>query len=83
MRGSSRIRAVLYGCGAVVGGVVGWSYWRYVGCTAGGCAITSDPVNSLVYGVIMGIAMIGVLLPQRLAGDTSESGPDGQGPSRP
>ena len=26
-----------------VGGVGGWLYYRYVGCAAGACAITSNP----------------------------------------
>ena len=27
----------------LAGGVGGWLYYRYVGCAAGACAITSNP----------------------------------------
>lgn len=39
--------------GAVVGTGLGWLYWRYFGCT-NGCAITSSPLNSSLYGALMG-----------------------------
>ncbi|MGG7034384.1 MAG: hypothetical protein ACI7YS_04210 [Flavobacterium sp.] len=39
--------------GAVVGAVCGYLYYRYYGCT-NGCAITSDPVKSALYGTFMG-----------------------------
>ena len=31
------------GCILPAGGVGGWLYYRYVGCAAGACAITSTP----------------------------------------
>jgi hypothetical protein len=40
--------------GVVVGAAVGYLYYRFVGCTSGTCAITSKPINSTVYGAIMG-----------------------------
>ena len=40
--------------GAIVGAVGGWCYWYFVGCSSGNCAITSSPVNSTLYGAIMG-----------------------------
>ncbi len=39
--------------GAVLGAGLGWLYWRYFGCT-NGCAITSSPLNSSLYGALMG-----------------------------
>lgn len=39
---------------ASIGGVVGWCYWYFVGCNSGSCAITSNPVNATIYGVVMG-----------------------------
>lgn len=39
---------------AVVGALAGWLYWRYVGCSTGSCSITSDPLNSTLYGMLMG-----------------------------
>lgn len=39
--------------GALSGGTLGWAYWYFFGCT-NGCAITSSPVNSTLYGAFMG-----------------------------
>ena len=39
--------------GVVLGAVAGWLYWHQWGCT-NGCAITSSPVNSTLYGGFMG-----------------------------
>lgn len=40
--------------GVFVGAVAGYFYWQQVGCSSGSCAITSNPVNSTIYGSIMG-----------------------------
>jgi len=40
--------------GVVVGAIAGYLYWRYVGCASGTCAITSKPLNSTLYGAMMG-----------------------------
>lgn len=40
--------------GSVVGLVVGFLYWKFVGCISGTCAITSNPFNSSIYGAVMG-----------------------------
>jgi hypothetical protein len=40
--------------GAVVGGFVGFLYWKFIGCTAGTCKITSSPLNSTLYFAMMG-----------------------------
>jgi hypothetical protein len=40
--------------GAALGIAAGWSYWYFVGCASGGCAITSNPLNSSLYGGLMG-----------------------------
>ena len=40
--------------GLVIGAVGGFLYWKYVGCTSGTCPITSSPVNSTLWGAIMG-----------------------------
>ncbi|MCO5232709.1 MAG: DUF6132 family protein [Chitinophagales bacterium] len=44
----------LYLIGAVVGAVAGFAYWYFIGCTSGTCMITSKPVNSTLYGAMMG-----------------------------
>jgi len=40
--------------GIVVGAIAGYTYYFYVGCVSGTCAITSKPLNSTVYGALMG-----------------------------
>lgn len=45
---------ILYIIGAVVGAVGGFLYWNFIGCNSGSCAITSSPVNSSLYGALMG-----------------------------
>ncbi len=40
--------------GVVVGAVGGYLYWRFVGCSSGGCVITSSPYISSIWGAIMG-----------------------------
>lgn len=40
--------------GVIIGAIAGWCYWHFVGCASGTCAITSKPVNSSVYGAVLG-----------------------------
>lgn len=40
--------------GIVLGAVAGFLYWKFVGCSSGTCAITSKPLNSTLYGAMMG-----------------------------
>lgn len=40
--------------GVVVGGILGYGYYYFIGCETGTCAISSKPVNSSVYGMVMG-----------------------------
>ena len=40
--------------GIIVGAVAGYAYWKLVGCSSGSCAITSKPLNSTLYGAVMG-----------------------------
>jgi hypothetical protein len=40
--------------GVLIGTAAGYLYWQEVGCISGSCPITSSPVNSSVYGALMG-----------------------------
>jgi len=40
--------------GAVVGGVLGFLYYKFVGCSSGACPLTSNPVISSLYGMGLG-----------------------------
>ncbi len=45
---------LLTSIGIVVGAIAGYAYYHYVGCASGTCVITSKPVNSTLYGGLMG-----------------------------
>ncbi|TWV14396.1 hypothetical protein FQ707_04420 [Bacteroidaceae bacterium HV4-6-C5C] len=40
--------------GVLLGGIGGYIYWRYIGCESGTCPITSSPINSALWGMLMG-----------------------------
>ncbi|MEY4281777.1 MAG: hypothetical protein RLZ39_1189 [Bacteroidota bacterium] len=40
--------------GVLFGAIAGYLYYAQVGCANGTCAITSSPVNSTLYGAMMG-----------------------------
>jgi C4-dicarboxylate transporter len=45
---------IITGIGIVIGALAGYAYYFYVGCASGTCAITSKPLNSTLYGALMG-----------------------------
>jgi phage shock protein E len=40
--------------GTIAGAIAGYLYYHFVGCAGGTCAITSKPMNSTLYGAVMG-----------------------------
>jgi len=46
------VRIVL---GVVIGGLLGFGYYKLVGCSTGSCPITSSPYTSTLYGAVMGL----------------------------
>ncbi|WP_410492643.1 hypothetical protein [Dysgonomonas sp. ZJ279] len=50
----------LYPVGAIIGGVGGYLYWFYIGCESGNCSITSSPINSVIWGTIMGVLLFSI-----------------------
>ncbi|MDC1105185.1 DUF6132 family protein [Prolixibacteraceae bacterium] len=40
--------------GMVIGAIVGYMYWKWIGCDSGTCPITNSPINSSLYGTLMG-----------------------------
>jgi hypothetical protein len=40
--------------GVAAGSIAGYFYWQQVECASGNCAITSNPINSTLYGAMMG-----------------------------
>jgi LytS/YehU family sensor histidine kinase len=45
---------IITGIGVIVGLIAGYAYYFYLGCASGTCAITSKPLNSTLYGGLMG-----------------------------
>ena len=50
----------LYLIGAAVGAIAGYIYWQQIGCVSGTCMITSKPINSTLYGALMGSLLFGM-----------------------
>lgn len=40
--------------GIILGLIVGYLYYHFVGCNSGTCSITSKPLNSTIYGGLLG-----------------------------
>ncbi len=45
--------------GIVLGAALGYAYYYFIGCSSGSCAITSKPLNSTLYGALMGFLLAG------------------------
>jgi hypothetical protein len=43
----------------VIGGALGYVYYRLVGCSTGACPITSNPWISTFYGAFIGLLFAG------------------------
>ncbi len=40
--------------GVIIGGILGYLYYHYEGCTTGSCGITSNPISSILFGSVLG-----------------------------
>lgn len=56
---------IITGIGVVVGLLVGYAYYYYVGCASGTCVITSKPLNSTLYGGLMGGLFFNLFVKER------------------
>lgn len=45
---------IITSLGVVLGAIAGYAYYYFVGCASSTCAITSKPLNSTLYGALMG-----------------------------
>ena len=46
--------------GVILGAISGYLYYHFVGCNSGTCAITSKPLNSTLYGALMGALLLNI-----------------------
>ena len=40
--------------GVIVGALLGYAYYRFVGCATGACPLTSNPWVTTIYGAVIG-----------------------------
>lgn len=52
MKLTQQVRLTLVG--VVAGAVLGYLYYYFVGCANGTCIITGRPLNSTLYGALLG-----------------------------
>jgi len=57
-RGKKMIAIVI---GAAVGAVVGYLYYRFIGCRSGTCVITGNPYLSTIYWAVLGGLIANIL----------------------
>jgi hypothetical protein len=53
MKGARPMTLALW-LGVVLGGLLGFAYWRFIGCASGVCPLTSNPWMSTLYGMVLG-----------------------------
>ena len=41
--------------GGILGAVLGFLYYKVVGCPTGSCALTKTPLRSTIYGAVLGV----------------------------
>ena len=59
-----RYGLIIVGMG--LGAIAGYSYYHFVGCASGSCAITSSPVNSTIYGALVGGLLLNIFRTKNL-----------------
>jgi hypothetical protein len=58
----SKKAILITGIGIVLGAIGGYLYYHYVGCASGTCMITSKPLNSTLYGGLMGGLLFNIFI---------------------
>jgi len=61
-----------YLTGALIGGGGAFLYWYKIGCSTGACPITSSPVLSTLWGMIMGGLLFSLFFANKKSGSAGE-----------
>jgi hypothetical protein len=56
---------IVVGVFTLMGVIGGYTYYALVGCNTGGCAITSSPVMSIIWGGMMGYLLPDIFVKQK------------------
>jgi hypothetical protein len=62
---SSLFKWKFYALAGVAGAALGYAYWYFIGCYAGTCPITSSPLNSAIYGAVMGLLVLNIFAKEK------------------
>lgn len=54
---------------AIIGALAGYLYYTNIGCASGTCMITAHPINSTIYGAVLG-GLLGDVFNGRLKAKT-------------
>jgi hypothetical protein len=57
----------------LIGGLIGFLYYYFVGCEAGSCSITSDPYGSIFMGSLLGFFIGGDSNSKQTTGKTNNN----------
>ena len=60
----SKYFLTIIGVGA--GAIAGYLYYFYIGCSSGSCMITSHPINSTLYGSVMGGLLLNIFKKEKI-----------------
>lgn len=58
--------------GIAFGAISGFLYWNFIGCNSGTCAITSSPLNSTLYGALLGGLVFSIFQKDKKKSSSSE-----------
>jgi len=52
--------------GILAGAIGGYLYYHFIGCATGTCPITSKPLNSTIYGAVMGGLLFSIFKKEKI-----------------
>lgn len=52
--------------GLFIGALAGYIYYQQIGCISGTCSITSKPLNSTLYGAVMGALLFNIQVKRKV-----------------